>query len=214
MSGLNAVKNFRLQEIKSFPKHILRHGPLPQPTQASPVNSVRLPNPFLPKLNPNTGRWAPPRYSLRRQAELIKKAKASNTLHLLPSGPKFQHIKPVGTPKGKSTKPVSQEIWATNVDWVGDVKEKKVPGADIGFRLYAGKKRMFKGHKWERLRNKKAVHKNMMMKDMRTRINIFKKVRPNSLIATIMLTRLQYHRRRMPSPLAVPKVKSSTKLPF
>src|ERR1700679_3695909 len=46
-------------------------------------------NPFVPHKNLESGRWAPPRYSLRRQADLIKHARASGTLHLLPPGPKM-----------------------------------------------------------------------------------------------------------------------------
>ena len=34
-------------------------------------------------------KWAPPHYSLRRQAVLVKQARASGTLHLLPPGPKL-----------------------------------------------------------------------------------------------------------------------------
>ncbi|KAL8872193.1 MAG: hypothetical protein Q9174_002136 [Haloplaca sp. 1 TL-2023] len=42
------------------------------------------PNPFKPHKHPETGRWHDPVYSLRRQADLVKLAKAHNIEDLLP----------------------------------------------------------------------------------------------------------------------------------
>ena len=47
------------------------------------------PNPFLPHKNPTTGRWHPPIYSLRRQAEIVKTAQAHGVEELLPYSPKL-----------------------------------------------------------------------------------------------------------------------------
>jgi large subunit ribosomal protein L25 len=46
------------------------------------------PNPFLPMKHPVTGRWHDPKYSLRRQAELVKLAREHGVEELLPYTPK------------------------------------------------------------------------------------------------------------------------------
>lgn len=46
------------------------------------------PNPFRPLRHPATGKWHNPKYSLRRQAELIKMARKHGVEELLPEGPK------------------------------------------------------------------------------------------------------------------------------
>lgn len=46
------------------------------------------PNPFLPLKHPVTGRWHNPKYSLRRQAELVKMAREHGVEELLPYTPK------------------------------------------------------------------------------------------------------------------------------
>ena len=63
------------------------------------------------------------------------------------------------------------------MEWQGEFKEKEVKGADVGNRLYAGKKRMFKGHKWERTLEKRTWERKMLMKDMQERIERFRTVR-------------------------------------
>ena len=57
------------------------------------------------------------------------------------------------------------------------MKEKKVAGAEIGNRLYAGRKRMFKGHKWERTLDKRTAKRKWLMRGMKARILRFKTVR-------------------------------------
>lgn len=161
---MNAIQRFRLSEIKALPRYLFRNGPLPPKAIAPGV--IRLPNPFLPHKNSRTGRWSPPKYSLRRQAELIKEAKATNTLHLLPPGLKFDSR----TVKSRS----SDEVWNLPVDWEGTFSPKKPAGANIGARLYAGKKRMFKGHKWERLQRRQTAYRKMLLKSMNQRIFNYK----------------------------------------
>ncbi|KAF9239833.1 hypothetical protein BU15DRAFT_87845 [Melanogaster broomeanus] len=175
-----AIKRFRIRELTSPPP------PRPLPKRA---------NPFIATLNPKTGRWAPPKYSLRQQAELVKKARRSGTLSLLPPAPKTfaAQLAAIGLAKAQpvSKKPEAQmkaeskpleKWWSRPVEWVGEVKERKVPGAEIGNRLYAGKKRMFKGHKWERVAEKRKLRRRMLMRDMAKRIQRYK----------------QYHKRRRP----------------
>ncbi|KAK3943641.1 putative diphthamide biosynthesis protein 4 protein [Diplogelasinospora grovesii] len=47
------------------------------------------PNPFLPTKHPATGKWHDPKYSLRRQAELVKLAREHGVEELLPYTPKL-----------------------------------------------------------------------------------------------------------------------------
>ena len=156
----------------------------------APRHVPRRKNPFVPQLNTNTGKWAPPKYSLRQQADLIKKARKMGLLDLLPPSTKtnkaresvavVQAAQPIvnlqSEPSAK--KPAAQKDlwWQKPVEWVGKVKERKVAGADIGNRLYAGRKRMFKGHKWERVAEKRAIRTKMLLRDMPKRIARFKQV--------------------------------------
>ncbi|KIP05724.1 hypothetical protein PHLGIDRAFT_119558 [Phlebiopsis gigantea 11061_1 CR5-6] len=195
--ALRLVKHFRIREIGAALQET-------KPKTLTKATAVKVPNPFVPHKNPDTGRWAPPRYSRRRQAELVKAAKATNTLHLLPAGPKLGQAALLAavqaTPKSvRPTQAHKDAVWARHVSWTGKLGEKKVAGADIGNRLYAGRKRMFKGHKWQRTMEARVSRRRMLVKSMPQRIARFK--------AT--------YRRRRPSPLARPKVLAKmAKLPF
>ena len=237
--------------IQRFRAHELRRALSVGGTQAT--GSTELSNPFIPARNPATGKWRPPLYSLRRQAELLKAAKRSGLVHLLPSGPKFG-VQQLKEAKGKAVEraPLSadgqsslnettnerteqistgdnaispntklentalskelahapenssqaaEEASASQVElpkfsqlkrsaearesgyadiefnWVGVPKERKVAGAEFGARLYAGKKRMFKGHKWERTMKKRQNQIHARMRDMKKRIARFRNVR-------------------------------------
>ncbi|KAG6853242.1 hypothetical protein C0991_005744 [Blastosporella zonata] len=196
-AGAQAVKSFRIKQLVGLKTHVIHNGPLPPPTAEKPTRAPhRLPNPFIPHKNPLTGRWAPATISLRRQAELVKKAKASDTLHLLPPGPK--NPRPVeltlkaatklaqekfgGSPGKSIPSIVSKEklrtglekTWMNPVEWIGEFQAKEVPGAELGTRLYAAKKRMFKGHRWERLKKARKTKKKILMRDMARRIRNYK----------------------------------------
>ncbi|KAI0261602.1 hypothetical protein BC834DRAFT_829875 [Gloeopeniophorella convolvens] len=184
--SLRAVQRFRVREL--FPRA--------RPADALGPRST-VPNPFVPHKNPNTGRWAPPKYSLRRQADLIKAARASGTLHLLPPGPKLGAaqlaVAVAAAPKPTEHSPVEVSgglalhaapapeaqsgVWAGPVEWEGAVRARAIAGADTGNRLYAGKKRMFKGHKWERVRERRTARTKMLVRDMDKRVERFKAVR-------------------------------------
>ena len=212
-----------------------RSGSDDTPTITGAAGAV-LDNPFVPHKNPKSGRWAPPKYSLRRQADLIKHARKSGTLHLLPPGPKLseaqlqflasasaaapttttttttttvtphfalsvateqQEEEEEGRRRGLVGVRMGQEeeetrrgrgedgpapapapaAWTRSVEWVGTVRERNVEGADVGNRLYAGKKRMFKGHKWERERERRVARTKMLLRDMDKRVQRFKGVR-------------------------------------
>ncbi|KAK7020196.1 hypothetical protein VNI00_017809 [Paramarasmius palmivorus] len=186
-AAARAIAKFRFHELKGLESHIARHGPLPPKEPTSTAQGIRLPNPFLPHRNPKTGRWAPPKYSLRRQAELIKKAKETNTLHLLPPGPKLHEPQVLAevlrakagqesqTESEKAPElPEKLKLLAFEVDWVGKfMPEQKGEGAQR-VPLYAEKKRMFKGHKWERTKDKREAHRAMLLRDMDKRIRSYK----------------------------------------
>ncbi|PFH50616.1 hypothetical protein AMATHDRAFT_60720 [Amanita thiersii Skay4041] len=217
-AAFQAVKNFRLHEFNSLKKHILKFGPI-SPSQNAEAAAIRLPNPFVPRKNPKTGRWVEAKYSLRRQAELVKKAKAAGLLHLLPTGPKNP---PFSVPSSIQTNvsqlsaedsatssqrsvdkeaeegSTLQEVWALPIDWEGSPEPKPVPGAISGTRLYAGKKRMFKGHKWERVQKKREARKRILLRDMDRRVYNYK----------------NYYKRRRPHPLKPPRTSKAPKIPF
>ncbi|KAI0828673.1 hypothetical protein BC628DRAFT_1316297 [Trametes gibbosa] len=188
-AALHAVKQFRLRQLAP----ILKADPKP------PGARPKILNPFLPHKNPESGRWAPPKYSLRRQADLVKSARASGLLHLLPPGPKLSRKDASIATQTPTPEAVGQtQNWTTAVEWDGEFKQKEVKGADVGNRLYAGKKRMFKGHKWERTIDKRTWKRKMLMKDMDSRIERFKTT----------------YKRKTPSPVSPARAVSYSKLPF
>jgi len=211
MSALRAIKKFRTREFLGLASHLRVFGPLPElpesSTQQAPIQQ-QLPNPFLPKLNPKSGKWHQPNYSLRRQAELVKKAHAIGSMHLLPPGPKkaaFEtRMQRVGVAAGAAAKPPPSVVtdqadkWDSPVHWVGKMPEKKVAGTELGIRLYAGKKRMFKGHLWERVRQRRIRRRSILMRDMDARIKNYK----------------NYYKKRKPNPLKPSRYSKPPKLPF
>jgi large subunit ribosomal protein L25 len=117
--------------------------PAPPPV-ATELSLRTIPNPFIPILNPITRRWRPPRYSRRRQADLVKAARLLQVETILPLGPKGQR-KLGGTPP----KPVAEtstliEKTREPITWAGEPPPVNEKG------LYGSRRFMFKGHKWER----------------------------------------------------------------
>lgn len=176
------VRNFRARELaKARPR--------------ASDTALSLQNPFLPLYHPVTKKWLPPVYSRRRQADLIKQARLHDQLHLLPPGPKLNmdewRAKQKQAPesvrwsspelhaawrKSSSSKVLSEEELAENVKWVGEVKGGKKPGADIGARLYAGRKKMFKGHRWQRVALERKRKMLARLRDMPRRVWRFRTV--------------------------------------
>ncbi|EST08834.1 hypothetical protein PSEUBRA_001540 [Kalmanozyma brasiliensis GHG001] len=68
------------------------------PAVAKPSRPSRTPNPsssssvFEPTKSATTGCWAPPKYSLRRQAALVKEAALTGQLSSLPDGPRTARV--------------------------------------------------------------------------------------------------------------------------
>jgi large subunit ribosomal protein L25 len=101
----------------------------------------------------------------------------SNTLALLPPGLKFTQATPTAGVKHEDTrnsKVAAMASWRKPVVWFGNVKEKKAAGTDI---LYNGRKRVFKGHKWERMLAAREKQKKILIRDMPARLERFKQVR-------------------------------------
>ncbi|KAF9653471.1 hypothetical protein BDM02DRAFT_1572404 [Thelephora ganbajun] len=212
--SFRTVKAFRLKELSVFASKFEGGASLSE-------IPIQLPNPFLPHKNPLTGRWAPSKYSLRQQADLVKSAKASNLSHLLPFGPKSPIVPlnaeglPIIPPK-----PVSTEWWQADVVWkdskppVEKKEEKKEPSLEAyeapkrievkqmeglaALKMYAGRKRMFKGHKWERLQAQRKKRTQILMRDMGKRITRYK----------------EWYHRRKPNPLRPPRGAKAPRLPF
>jgi len=300
--------------------HLRLHGPLPsEGTLDDP--SIVLPNPFIPRKNPKTGKWRVPKYSLRRQADLVKKAREVGELGIIPPGPKLFAMelqlkrlqvslsptdaaivrKTVGStqlnaktetcsnstntqtqgfiPDEANSEPekdvqnlnrisvleaelqqrkdklrvleedlesrqsrhelddlaafeenethaerkerkqrerdylslegeiegarqaivkasqnlenaqkyqealdaekARERLWS-NPLWVGEVKRKAIRGEELGIKLYAGKKKMFKGHLWEKQKVKRLRRQSILMRDMKARVERYKTVSVSS----------------------------------
>ncbi|KAL1704191.1 hypothetical protein EV121DRAFT_260002 [Schizophyllum commune] len=130
-AAVRAVRTFRLHEIHGAkmalprlgveltdakqidPEIARRMNPqlLPNARALKPdVRQAQLQNPFLPNKHPVSGKWKGPKYSLRRQADLVKKAKAAGLLHLLPSGPKNPlPLQPKTAPTSQAKAPAATE---------------------------------------------------------------------------------------------------------
>ncbi|THV00706.1 hypothetical protein K435DRAFT_963867 [Dendrothele bispora CBS 962.96] len=202
MSALQAIRKFRLHELKGLQAHIARNGPLPQAPPSK--HAIALPNPFVPHLNPQTKRWTPPKYSLRRQAELIKKARLTGpeAVAALPPGPKMHRpgvvAKELRANQPKDATNVEEdEALAFKVNWVGKFTPEKVKSSAARVPLYENKKRMFKGHKWERTKERRMNHRYMLLRDMAKRVKAYK----------------EYNHKRKPDPLK-PTRSTKAKLPF
>lgn len=218
----------------------------------TPMHNPFLPRPFISS-KPSTSAeqqkkerkmWVQPKYSLRRQADLIKAARASGTLHLLPPGPKLsveeldaakremrkrarlakqasvmveERIARAKVAKStvKTEETVSTEIVETSQTTVTSSLSQRVsrtkrrrwvlkrphelvlrrnsakagyPGvvfrwtgkvptkSRVGLTIYEGRRRMFKGHKWERHLEKRRGQIAVRMRDMPGRISRFKNV--------------------------------------
>jgi len=309
-AAATVIKRFQDREIAGLTTHLRQFGPLPDAAVAAAKNITGpvavLPNPFLPKKNPKNNKWRAPKYSLRRQADLVKLAQAAGMLHAIPPSPKkfaaelrMERVKvslgPIDAqrlekhqkrvqevPKrrelssqelGSTLKKLKTSIETSNariaeiedklkalvdeedvallhefqsskeqvtdrkqrdaekaalqkekkeletivfksqfrqtqlqpdnaakkevkaepertIVWAGEVKERKVPGSELGTRLYTGKKRMFKGHLWERKRARRARRHSILMRDMAARIERYKSVRGHIYLPT-SLTKLK-----------------------
>lgn len=281
---LKRIEGVRTKEINKLVSNLSLFGPMPAPTpSASKQPAMQLMNPFLARKSIKNGKWHPPAYSLRRQADLAKMALKTGNLDKLPPGPKTtalkdriarvkqslpqadvkrleRSIKQVSLPVPKAPIPhqfsaarrveakleksiaerkqrltdtmerleneeaseeekemiaaritrgtrkeeaglvaVTEHIKAlqknidvhnvilkaqheererrftTPIEWVGKLPAKK-KGSELGIRLYAGKRRMFKGHLWERKRAERVKKQAILMHHMAARVANYKEV--------------------------------------
>lgn len=126
------------------------HRPDPKtyfsPSRALLHNDPGHPNPFLPQKLQN-GKWAGPRYGLRRQAELVKLAMRYDVEALLPVGKKATEF--------KETKRAERGGLA-------------VKGTGVGQKV--------KGHKWERTMEARLEDRRKAMTEMPEMIRLWKQV--------------------------------------
>ncbi|KAH7104334.1 hypothetical protein BKA62DRAFT_694329 [Auriculariales sp. MPI-PUGE-AT-0066] len=198
------VKRFRVRELKrpaaltalaatpSSSTSRAKTFPLPPRPRAERPS---IPNPFLYQRSTETGRWQKPKYSLRRQAELVKAARLSGTLHLLPPGAKLRpseiadfkkahedatrvrynipaektrnNRKAYNAAVAKIPEPALDEM---SVVWTGRLWDRQVKGSKTGSRLYSRKKYMFKGHRWEKVFNLRQQFVKMRLRSQKRRI--------------------------------------------
>ncbi|GAB1518951.1 54S ribosomal protein L25, mitochondrial [Rhizoctonia solani] len=125
----------------------------------SPNPGALVPNPFLPQKNSQTGRWHGPQYSLRRQKELVKQARADGVIGLLPPGVKARREDGAGERSDVAS--ASSGLPALN--WEGE----PAPKSTVGIR---STQRRFKGHKWEREAKERAEFVAKRMETMAKRI--------------------------------------------
>lgn len=116
------------------------------PSRALLHNDPKHPNPFLPQKLQN-GKWAGPRYGLRRQAELVKLAIKYDVEALLPAGRKSTEF--------KETKRAERGGLA-------------VKGTGVGQKV--------KGHKWERTMEARLEDRRKAMAEMPEMIRLWKQV--------------------------------------
>ncbi|KAK5663630.1 hypothetical protein OQA88_4061 [Cercophora sp. LCS_1] len=120
------------------------------PETAKTAYQAEAPNPFQSTKHPVTGRWHDPKYSLRRQAELVKLAREHGVEELLPF-----------TVKG------TEERLRKRVE-LG----LRVKGTGVGQKV--------KGHKYERQMIAKMEKRRQAMLDMPKLIQQWKKVGPRN----------------------------------
>lgn len=121
---------------------------IPTPTPAPSATETKIPpNPFLPRKNPITGRWAGAKIGLRRQAELVKLAKKYGIEELLP-------------PSRKSTA----------------FKEARLLERGLRVRG-TGEGQKVKGHKWERHVGANLEKRRTAMEQMPALVREWKQVR-------------------------------------
>ncbi|KAF5347752.1 hypothetical protein D9756_010283 [Leucocoprinus leucothites] len=211
LAAVNAVKKFRLEAISKL-------RPIRQPPLPSGLAPKVRQNPFIAQKLPN-GKWREPVYSLRKQAEIVKAAKASGLLHLIPTGPKNplprapakgQDVKAIAVKRAAEQESVMEQLkkelmekgekdvgWLNlnSIAWRGKAKRRERKEL---VSLYPAKKRMFKGHKWQRTQEQRERKRGILMRDMKKRIYNYK----------------MFYRRRRPDPLKPARTIKAPKLPF
>lgn len=167
------------------------------PEQSGTTTTVRALNPFLGHKNPRSGRHAPPRISLRRQADLAKIYPGD----YLPSGPKNRTVKK--TQEQPEAETIQYEEDRLTVEWLGSGSKRASSRAarlakysksaedepqsrpteerseSLKSGPYQGRQhqpRLFKGHKHDRQRVERREETRTRMEGMEGRIAEWRKV--------------------------------------
>lgn len=160
--------------------------------ESSATTSVSAPNPFLGHKNPQSGCYAPPRISLRRQADLAKVYPSS----YLPSGPKNKpttaqstgaetiqyqedrlNITWLGTPSLRSSSRAARFAKSKSSEDEPHSTEERSESLKTG--PYVGRQhqpKLFKGHKHDRQRVERREETKTRMEGMEGRIADWRKV--------------------------------------
>jgi len=162
--GRLAVQRFRWSQLqKNAAKIVATNSDQP----------FTLPNPFVPKFDSAAARWRKPKYSLRQQAVLVKQAKAAGLLHLLPPGPKAdQHDTQPAITSPDTDKSTQSD--GPRMIWSENFITRRTLGSNVGARFYVNRKRLFKGHKWERTMASRRAKTRVRLRDMDKRIHRYR----------------------------------------
>lgn len=150
--GLARTLPSRLQRFFAFnpPRALSSAVSAPSSTAAAPPSMslapTSRPNPFQPHKNPRTGKWHPPIYSLRVQAELVKLAESHGVQDLLPF----------------TTKSVAERTRKREEQGL------RVKGTGVGQKV--------KGHEWERTLKGRLEKRRQAMLGMPQLIQQWKEV--------------------------------------
>lgn len=152
--------------------------------EGSAITKIRAPNPFIGHKNPETGRHAPARISLRRQADLAKIYPSD----YLPTGPKTRTN---AVASDDQVETIQYEEDGLAVEWVGTAgrrtrrwsSEESTPKEDTPISMRSGpyqgrqhQPKLFKGHKHDRQRIERREETKTRMEGMEGRIADWRKV--------------------------------------
>ncbi|WRT69185.1 uncharacterized protein IL334_006169 [Kwoniella shivajii] len=153
-------------------------------TEGQSPSDVPLPNPFLVQKGNRrsdsevTGEaryhWKRPIISNRRQKQLLQFYPAVD----LPISDKSSASSSSSSFLSSSSRPVKWDE-GTTVNWTGELKVKEEPTKN---GVYAGRKRMFKGHKDERNREQKIADRQVRLDGMEKRIKEWRQGRSDEKI--------------------------------
>ena len=141
--------------------------------------------PILDPTNPNVQKYNPSVAAAVSAAFEAQKATSSTK--------KRQAVLPQTSKESwTATTPEKGNVLNKPVSWVGKIDLHQKAGADAGIKLYAGKKRMFKGHRWERLKDSRERKQAILMRDMAERIRVYKEVSFPALFSSTLSCWLTY----------------------
>lgn len=212
---LFAIMAFRQTLTRSASKHISSYGTVldrfmvsnapavsaaaasSSSSAAASTSGTNAASLFKPTKSPVSGCWAPPKYSLRRQAKLVKEAALTGQLPLLPDGPKSTRIQqriarlqhslaleeqssqyqyvPKSLDSADAAKGVRPTALGQRVLKPSQrVSQKEIDEATMAARLqvrdvgpYAGRAKIFKGSRVDKDKSRRANDVNAKLQGMK-----------------------------------------------